>query len=155
VVPDNQEQIIVPVDPGSATLLRKVCRQISAISVIHHEAILSMFDLGVLADWGQEGVILLPNSGNEPLATCIADGYVWEEPIVVPRNQRLGNASPEGVMRARSEDVVAQCASTRIGNPHGIVQQRRQVLFAALQFSHVRMQAHKARLMVRTLSRSR
>lgn len=69
-------------------------------------------------------MVLLPNGGFEPLSAGKADGNVGKEPVPVVWYQGHGEMGPEGMIRLRGNDVVAQGAATAIGDPHGVVEER-------------------------------
>ena len=137
MVANPQEHAVVPIHPRPSALLRKVYGRVGAVPVIHHQAVLAMLDGGVLVDRRKERVVLLPDGRHEPLAACIADGHVREKPVVVVGDQRLREADPVWMVRARGEDVVAQGSAAGIRDPHRVVKKRRQIRLAALRVANV------------------
>ena len=137
MVANARKERIVPVvpRPAAAVLVRKKDPRVGAGGHVHHDAVEAVFVLlwRVGVGLGEQRVVLLPHGRQEPLAARVHDGDERQRPVPVVRQQRQCQAVPEGVVRARAEDVVAEGAATAVGDPGGVVEERGEVGFAALE----------------------
>ena len=88
-----QEQRIIPVDPAPSTHLSEVDPGLSTGTIIHHNPV----------EGGHTcfGMIRLPDDRLKPLAAGIADGDVWEDIIVVIRDEGVREKLPEWMVGDR------------------------------------------------------
>ena len=77
-------------------------------------------------------MIGLPDGGLKPLAAGVADGDVWEEVVVVVRDERIGEEDPEWMVGNRGKDVVAEGTAPTISGPRWVVKERCEISQAAL-----------------------
>lgn len=77
-------------------------------------------------------MVFLPYRSLKPLSTCIANRDVWEEVVVIVRNERISDQFPEWMVGLGSEDVVAQSTSAAVADPCGVVQEGSEVFETAL-----------------------
>ena len=112
--------MIIPIIPRPSPPLGEEHPLCSALAHIHHDPV----DVILLARIGRHGrKVFRPEGRLKPLPGGVADGEVREDVVVAPGDERGGDELPEGVVGARTEDVVGEGAFAAVDDESGVVEE--------------------------------